>query len=144
MFSFSLEPVENDLVDRTFPRTPFVPANKALRDERCEEILTLQATGLATRLRHTHAKTAVVGLSGGLDSTLALIVLVHAFDMLELDRKGILAVTMPCFGTTARTKGNAEKLAELRRYAQDRGHQGGSRSTFHGHRSVQGRSFRYL
>ena len=112
MFSFSLEPVENDLADRTFPRTPFVPANKALRDERCEEILTLQATGLATRLRHTHAKTAVVGLSGGLDSTLALIVLVHAFDMLELDRKGILAVTMPCFGTTARTKGNAEKLAE--------------------------------
>ena len=112
VFSFSLEPVENDLVDRTFPRTPFVPANKALRDERCEEILTLQATGLATRLRHTHAKTAVVGLSGGLDSTLALIVLVHAFDMLELDRKGILAVTMPCFGTTARTKGNAEKLAE--------------------------------
>ena len=108
VFSFSLEPVENDLVDRTFPRTPFVPANKALRDERCEEILTLQATGLATRLRHTHAKTAVVGLSGGLDSTLALIVLVHAFDMLELDRKGILAVTMPCFGTTARTKGNAE------------------------------------
>mgnify|MGYP005903257215 CR=1 FL=1 len=111
-FSFSLEPVENDLADRSFPRTPFVPANKALRDERCEEILTLQATGLATRLRHTHAKTAVVGLSGGLDSTLALIVLVHAFDMLELDRKGILAVTMPCFGTTARTKGNAEKLAE--------------------------------
>ena len=112
VFSFSLEPVENDLADRTFPRTPFVPANKALRDERCEEILTLQATGLATRLRHTHAKTAVVGLSGGLDSTLALIVLVHAFDMLGLDRKGILAVTMPCFGTTARTKGNAEKLAE--------------------------------
>lgn len=112
VFSFSLAPVENDLADRTFPRTPFVPANKALRDERCEEILTLQATGLATRLRHTHAKTAVVGLSGGLDSTLALIVLVHAFDMLELDRKGILAVTMPCFGTTARTKGNAEKLAE--------------------------------
>ena len=110
--SFSLEPAENDLADRTFPRTPFVPANKALRDERCEEILTLQATGLATRLRHTHAKTAVVGLSGGLDSTLALIVLVHAFDMLELDRKGILAVTMPCFGTTDRTKGNAEKLAE--------------------------------
>ena len=107
-----VHPGENDLTDRTFPRTPFVPASKALRDERCEEILCLQATGLATRLRHTHAKTAVVGLSGGLDSTLALIVLVHAFDMLGLDRKGILAVTMPCFGTTARTKGNAEKLAD--------------------------------
>ena len=107
-----VRPGENDLTDRRFPRTPFVPASKALRDERCEEILSLQATGLATRLRHTHAKTAVVGLSGGLDSTLALIVLVHAFDMLGLDRKGILAVTMPCFGTTARTKGNAEKLAD--------------------------------
>ena len=107
-----IHPGANDLADRRFPRTPFVPANKALRDARCEEILSLQATGLATRLRHTHAKTAVVGLSGGLDSTLALIVLVHAFDMLGLDRKGILAVTMPCFGTTARTKGNAEKLAD--------------------------------
>ena len=110
--ALSVRPGANDLTDRTFPRTPFVPASKALRDERCEEILSLQATGLATRLRHTHAKTAVVGLSGGLDSTLALIVLVHAFDMLGLDRKGILAVTMPCFGTTARTKGNAEKLAD--------------------------------
>ncbi len=110
--ALEIQPGANDLADRTFPRTPFVPANKALRDERCEEILTLQATGLATRLRHTHARTAVVGLSGGLDSTLALIVLVHAFDMLGLDRKGILAVTMPCFGTTARTKGNAEKLAD--------------------------------
>ena len=110
--ALDIRPGANDLADRTFPRTPFVPANKALRDERCEEILTLQATGLATRLRHTHAKTAVVGLSGGLDSTLALIVLVHAFDMLGLDRKGILAVTMPCFGTTARTRGNAEKLAD--------------------------------
>ena len=110
--ALDIRPGANDLANRTFPRTPFVPANKALRDERCEEILTLQATGLATRLRHTHAKTAVVGLSGGLDSTLALIVLVHAFDMLGLDRKGILAVTMPCFGTTARTHGNAEKLAD--------------------------------
>ena len=110
--ALDIRPGANDLANRTFPRTPFVPANKVLRDERCEEILTLQATGLATRLRHTHAKTAVVGLSGGLDSTLALIVLVHAFDMLGLDRKGILAVTMPCFGTTARTRGNAEKLAD--------------------------------
>ncbi|MDO4270678.1 MAG: NAD(+) synthase [Eubacteriales bacterium] len=101
-----------DLRDRVFPRTPFVPADKSRLRERCEEILTIQAAGLATRLRHTHAKTAVVGLSGGLDSTLALIVMAHAFDRLGLDRRGILAVTMPCFGTTARTKGNAEKLAE--------------------------------
>ena len=103
---------ENDLTDRTFPRTPFVPSNKAQREERCEEILTIQAVGLATRLRAAHATTAVIGLSGGLDSTLALIVTAHAFDRLGLDRKGILAVTMPCFGTTARTRGNAEKLAE--------------------------------
>ena len=112
-----VHPGANDLTDRTFPRTPFVPASKALRDERCEEILSLQATGLATRLRHTHAKTAVVGLSGGLDSTLALIVLVHAFDMLGLDRKGILAVTMPCFGTTARTKGVRGKVRSVRSFA---------------------------
>ena len=103
---------ENDLTDRTFPRTPFVPGDKAQRDARCEEILTIQAVGLATRLRAAHATTAVIGLSGGLDSTLALIVTAHAFDRLGLDRKGILAVTMPCFGTTARTRGNAEKLAE--------------------------------
>ena len=103
---------ENDLTDRTFPRTPFVPCDKAQRDARCEEILTIQAVGLATRLRAAHATTAVIGLSGGLDSTLALIVTAHAFDRLGLDRKGILAVTMPCFGTTARTRGNAEKLAE--------------------------------
>ena len=73
------------LVDRTFPRTPFVPANKALRDERCEEILTLQATGLATRLRHTlREKRRSYGLSGGLDSTLALLVSAKAFDALGI------------------------------------------------------------
>ena len=110
---FALAPCENDLADRTFPRAPFVPGDKAQRDVRCEEILTIQAVGLATRLRAAHATTAVVGLSGGLDSTLALIVTAHAFDRLGLDRKGILAVTMPCFGTTARTRGNAEKLAEV-------------------------------
>lgn len=91
---------------------PFVPESDTERAKRCEKILTLQAMGLKKRLQHTHCKTAVLGLSGGLDSTLALLVTVRAFDMLSLDRKGILAVTMPCFGTTARTKGNAEKLAE--------------------------------
>ncbi len=107
-----LKPVRNNLRDRNFPRTPFVPSDPSKRDSRCEEILAIQSTGLATRLRHTNSKKAVAGLSGGLDSTLALIVMVHAFDRLELDRKGIIAVTMPCFGTTARTKGNAEMLAE--------------------------------
>ncbi len=99
-------------LSRTFSKTPFVPKSKTNLDERCEEILTIQATGLASRLEHTHAKTAVIGLSGGLDSTLALIVTVHAFDMLNLNRKNIIAVTMPCFGTTKRTKNNAEILAE--------------------------------
>ena len=91
---------------------PFVPSDKTDLEARCEEILTMQATGLMTRLRHIGCKNAVIGLSGGLDSTLALIVTVHAFDMLGLDRKGITAVTMPCFGTTKRTKSNACKLAE--------------------------------
>ena len=70
----------------------------------------MQATGLLTRLRHIGCKNVVLGLSGGLDSTLALIVTVHAFDMLGLDRNGIITVTMPCFGTTLRTKSNAELL----------------------------------
>ncbi len=102
----------NTKLTRTFPRTPFVPSDKSDLENRCEEILTIQATGLATRLAHTGIKNVVLGLSGGLDSTLALIVCVHAFDMLSFDRKNIHTVTMPCFGTTKRTKSNAEKLAE--------------------------------
>lgn len=108
---FDLE--ERDTVlTRTFPCTPFVPSDKSDLENRCEEILTIQATGLATRLAHTGIQNVVLGLSGGLDSTLALIVCVHAFNMLSLDRKNIHTVTMPCFGTTKRTKSNAEKLAE--------------------------------
>ena len=99
-------------LERFYPPMPFVPADKSDLENRCGEILTMQATGLATRLRHIGCKTAVIGLSGGLDSTLALIVTVRAFDMLGLDRKGIIAVTMPCFGTTSRTKSNAHFLAE--------------------------------
>ena len=112
VFSFSLAPAENDLADRTFPRTPVRSGKQgaARRALRGDSDASGDRSGDPSA---PHArKTAVVGLSGGLDSTLALIVLVHAFDMLSLDRKGILAVTMPCFGTTARTKGNAEKLAE--------------------------------
>ena len=107
---FSMQLRETELT-RPVSMTPFVPSNKADLAERCEEILTLQATGLATRIRHTHVKTCVVGLSGGLDSALALIVTVHAMDMLGRDRKDIIAVTMPCFGTTSRTKNNALTLA---------------------------------
>ena len=105
-------PVKDLKLNRHFSKTPFVPTNKSNLDERCEEILTIQATGLATRIQHTDVKSVVIGLSGGLDSTLALIVAVHAMDMLKRDRKDIIAVTMPCFGTTKRTKSNAEILAE--------------------------------
>lgn len=108
---FSLT-VKDFQLNRSFPKTPFVPEIKTDLESRCEEILSMQATGLATRLEHTGIKNVVLGLSGGLDSTLALIVCVHAFDMLHLDRKNIHTVTMPCFGTTKRTKSNAEKLAE--------------------------------
>ena len=98
-------------LDRTFRCTPFVPDRKAERDERCEEILTIQSCGLKKRYEHTNCKVAVIGVSGGLDSTLALLVTVRAFDMLGLERKNILAVTMPCFGTTDRTYDNACKLS---------------------------------
>ncbi len=98
-------------LSRKFAQTPFVPSDKTDLSARCEEILTIQATGLATRLAHTGINNVVLGLSGGLDSTLALIVCVHAFDMLGIDRRNIHTVTMPCFGTTKRTKSNAEKLA---------------------------------
>ena len=99
-------------LDRCFPRTPFVPSSKDDLSKRCEEILAIQSVGLMTRLRHIGCQTAVIGLSGGLDSTLALIVTIHAFDMLKLDRKGIITVTMPCFGTTDRTYSNACNLAK--------------------------------
>ena len=102
---------EETLLTRPIDPHPFVPLDEDRRRERCEKILTLQALGLKRRLSHTKSRKVVVGLSGGLDSTLALLVAVRAFDMLALDRKGIVAITMPCFGTTGRTKSNAEKLA---------------------------------
>ncbi|MGN0550704.1 MAG: NAD(+) synthase [Acutalibacteraceae bacterium] len=108
---FSLTKAQTKLT-RSVSKTPFVPYSKAEVQNRCEEILTMQATGLAARLKHTGIKSAVVGLSGGLDSTLALIVAVHAFNMLDIPLKNITAVTMPCFGTTKRTKSNAESLAQ--------------------------------
>ncbi len=107
---FSLEVTETKL-ERTFGCMPFVPGDETKRNKRCEEILSIQSYGLKKRYEHTGAKTAVLGISGGLDSTLALLVTVRTFDMLGLDRKGILSVTMPCFGTTDRTYDNACKLA---------------------------------
>ena len=91
---------------------PFVPHDATVRAERCHEVIELQAEGLAKRLRHIHAASAVIGLSGGLDSTLALLVTARAFIKCGIDTKGILAVTMPCFGTTDRTHDNACILAQ--------------------------------
>ncbi len=110
-FQLSLATVEEIL--RPVSRTPFVPPNDTERADRCREIFSLQTTGLMKRLRHTGCRKVVIGLSGGLDSTLALLVTVKAFDRMGLDRKGIVALTMPGFGTTKRTRGNAEELAEL-------------------------------
>ena len=98
-------------ITRAIEKTPFVPTESEKRRKRCEEILTIQSTGLKKRLEHTCAKTAVVGVSGGLDSTLALLAAVRAFDSLNKDRKDIIAVTMPCFGTTGRTYNNAVNFA---------------------------------
>jgi NAD+ synthase (glutamine-hydrolysing) len=92
---------------------PFVPQNPLQRSDACHEIFLIQTTGLAKRLLHTGCKRVVVGVSGGLDSTLALLVCAKAFDTLGLPRTGITSVTMPGFGTTSRTRGNAEVLAEL-------------------------------
>ena len=94
---------------RTFDPHPFMPQG-ARADERCEEIFSIQVSGLAQRLVHTHAKSAVVGISGGLDSTLALLVCVKTYDKLGWNRKGIIGVTMPGFGTTDRTHQNAVDL----------------------------------
>lgn len=109
--SFELGRVTTNLTRFVDPH-PFVPADGAERDARCEDVFTIQAWGLAKRLEHTHCSCAVVGVSGGLDSTLALLVTVRAFDLLGLDRQGIIAVTMPGFGTTDRTHGNATTLSD--------------------------------
>jgi NAD+ synthase (glutamine-hydrolysing) len=103
---------EETRLTRFISPTPFVPLGDKDRAERCDEILRIAALGLKKRLEHTHAACAVIGLSGGLDSTLAILITVMAFDLLGRDHKDIIAVTMPCFGTTQRTRSNAELLAE--------------------------------
>lgn len=109
--SFDLNPVEVPLTRKVSP-TPFVPREDAARAERCELILRIQAEGLAKRMEHTHARCAVVGISGGLDSCLALLVAVRACHILGRDPRDIVAITMPCFGTSKRTRSNAEILCE--------------------------------
>ncbi len=108
---FSLIPADT-VLDREIDPAPFIPADPAARAARCERILTIQAAGLATRVTAAYAEKLVLGISGGLDSTLALLVMVRAMDALGRDRRDIIAVTMPCFGTTARTKNNATVLCE--------------------------------
>ena len=98
---------------RKFAKNPFAPDTDAKSlARRCDKILKMQAEGLRKRMEHTHARTAVIGISGGLDSTLALLVAADTLDILKRDRKDIVAVTMPCFGTTKRTKSNAVRLAK--------------------------------
>lgn len=100
----------NDHLDRVIDAMPFVPSREWERVKRCEEIFAIQTLGLAKRLHHIGCRRAVIGISGGLDSTLALLVTANAFDRLGLDRKGIVGITMPGFGTTDRTYNNALTL----------------------------------
>ena len=122
MNTFPLSASEYEFVDidngerecvltRNIPMHPFVPADGKERDERCRKILTLQAIGLMRRFEASHSAKAVIGLSGGLDSTLALLVASRSFSMMGRPQEDIIAVTMPCFGTTKRTRNNAELLA---------------------------------
>lgn len=108
---FEIEKEETELT-RGISQMPFIPEDEKERDECCEEILMIQALGLKKRLQHTNCKNVVIGVSGGLDSTLALLVAVKTFDMIGIARENITAVTMPCFGTTDRTYRNACTLIE--------------------------------
>ena len=107
------QPVRETQITRYLPKNPFVPADADELSARAESILQIQSYGLAKRMRHAWAKTAVIGISGGLDSTLAILVAVRAMKLLDRPLTDVVAVTMPCFGTTARTKSNAVKLCEL-------------------------------
>ena len=105
-------PTEKSELMRKIDAHPFVPADKQERDHCCDEVLQIQTLGLMRRLQITYSKNLVVGISGGLDSTLALLVAVRAFDRLGLDRKGIIGITMPGFGTSVRTRSNAHTIME--------------------------------
>lgn len=108
---FDMKPTDCKLT-RHYPKKPFIP-NNSDTDSRCETILRIQVEGLKKRILHCKAKTLVIGISGGLDSCLALLVAVKTMDILKRPKTDIIAVTMPCFGTTKRTKSNAEKLSRL-------------------------------
>lgn len=108
---FDIEITETNL-ERSFDSRPFVPKDERALRRRCESIFAMQANGLKKRLQHIGCKTVTIGISGGLDSTLALLVTAKAYGMLNLPLDGIKAITMPCFGTTDRTLSNAKKLIE--------------------------------
>lgn len=112
LFDLGPAAATDDRLHRSISPHPFVPSAKVDRNAVCEEIFAIQATGLARRLKQARAKTAVLGLSGGLDSTLAMLVMLDAIKRAGLPPSAALTITMPGFGTTSRTKGNAEKLAE--------------------------------
>lgn len=109
---FSFADININTFDRFIDKHPFVPSSEHQREERCREIFHIQTSGLAKRLTHTHSKKVVIGISGGLDSTLALLVAVKTFDMLNMPRKNIITITMPGFGTTDRTYNNAVNLCQ--------------------------------
>ena len=109
---FNLENTEIKNFDREIDKHPFLPKSQYAMEARCEEILNIQAAALAKRLEHTNLKKAVIGISGGLDSTLALLVVVKTFDMLNIPRENIITITMPGFGTTDRTYNNAVTLCK--------------------------------
>lgn len=104
---------KNNLISRKYSKYPFVPSNEDKREERCKEIINIQISALAKRLKHTNIKKCVIGVSGGLDSTLAFLVIKKAFEKLKIDNKNIIAVTMPGFGTTNRTYENALDLIKI-------------------------------
>ena len=105
-------PATNQPIRRTYAKYPFVPSNPNKRNERANEILTIQSCALARRLKHTGSKKCILGVSGGLDSTLAYLVILRAFDILKIEPQNLIAVTMPGFGTTDRTYQNAKELIQ--------------------------------
>ena len=112
IYHFKFNNTEIKDFDRYVDKHPFVPSNEHEREERCKEIFNIQAAALAKRLEHTGLKKAVIGISGGLDSTLALLVVVKTFKLLGIDNKNIITITMPGFGTTDRTYNNALTLCK--------------------------------